>query len=249
MGSGVRRVPERLGLRLDLSPCVYEHTFVDDPNHKGNVAELAIAAEAAKLGLSVLRPLTEHERYDLVIGVAGHLLRVQCKWGARRGDVISVRLESSYHSPTRGYVTTTYRRSEVDAVAVYCGELGRCYLLPISLVEGRGTVTLRLGRARNNQRAALNLAAEYELRGAVAQLEERVAGSDEAEGSSPSSSTFEKPAAVPAGEDVGAHEFRNRFGYFMERAAAGAEILVRRHGRPYARLGPPVATESEGVVQ
>ena len=54
---------------------VVEH----NPNHKGNVAELAIAKEAASLGLSVFAPLTEHERYDLVLGVAGSLLRVQCK--------------------------------------------------------------------------------------------------------------------------------------------------------------------------
>jgi hypothetical protein len=54
-------------------------------NHKGNVAELAIATEAAKLGLSVLKPLTEHERYDLAIGIAGKLVRVQCKWAQRRG--------------------------------------------------------------------------------------------------------------------------------------------------------------------
>jgi len=27
----------------------------------------------------------------------------------------------------------------------------------------------------------------------------------------------------------------------MEQAAAGAEILVRRRGKPYARLGPPNA--------
>jgi hypothetical protein len=86
---------------------------VDDPNHKGNVAELAIATEAAKLGLSVLKPLTEHERFDLVLGIGGRLLRVQCKSGSRQGDVINVRLRSSYHSPTRGYVTSTYatRRS------------------------------------------------------------------------------------------------------------------------------------------
>jgi len=38
---------------------------------------------------------------------------------------------------------------------------------------------------------------------------------------------------------VGAHQFRNHFGYYMERAAAGAEILVRRRGKLYARLGPP----------
>ena len=36
-------------------------------NHKGNIAELAIAAEAAKLGIAVLKPLTEHEPYDLIL--------------------------------------------------------------------------------------------------------------------------------------------------------------------------------------
>lgn len=39
-------------------------------------------------------------------------------------------------------------------------------------------------------------------------------------------------------EEVGAHEFRNRFGLYMERAAAGAEVLVNRRGRPYVRMGP-----------
>jgi len=39
-------------------------------------------------------------------------------------------------------------------------------------------------------------------------------------------------------DQVGAHEVRNHFGYYMERAAAGADILIRRRGSPYARLGP-----------
>jgi antitoxin (DNA-binding transcriptional repressor) of toxin-antitoxin stability system len=39
-------------------------------------------------------------------------------------------------------------------------------------------------------------------------------------------------------EEVGAHLFRNRFGYYMERAAGGKEILIRRRGKLYARLGP-----------
>ena len=37
---------------------------------------------------------------------------------------------------------------------------------------------------------------------------------------------------------MGSHEFRNHFGYYLERAAAGDEILIRRHGSPYARLVP-----------
>jgi PD-(D/E)XK endonuclease len=61
-----------------------------DSNRKGNVAECAIAFEAAKLGLSVLKPLTEHERYDLVLGVGGRLLRVQCKWATFDGAVVHV---------------------------------------------------------------------------------------------------------------------------------------------------------------
>jgi prevent-host-death family protein len=46
--------------------------------------------------------------------------------------------------------------------------------------------------------------------------------------------------AAPGLVSVGAHEFRNRFGYYLERAAGGAEIAISHHGRPYARLVPLV---------
>jgi len=66
-----------------------------NPNHKGNVAELAIAKEAARLGLSVFAPMTEHERYDLILGIGDRLLRVQCKWGRKVGDVVMAKLSRS----------------------------------------------------------------------------------------------------------------------------------------------------------
>jgi hypothetical protein len=50
-------------------------------NTKGAVAELEIAAAAVKLGIPVFRPLSEHSRADLVLGIGGMLRRVQCKWG------------------------------------------------------------------------------------------------------------------------------------------------------------------------
>lgn len=205
-----------------------------NPNHKGNVAELAIAAEAARLGLSVLRPVTEHERYDLVLGIGGRLLRVQSKWGASDGDTIQVRLTSSYHSPTRGYVTRTYGPDEIDAVAIYCEATGKSYLVPIEEVAGIGLFTLRLSPARNNQRAALNFAARYEFSGAVAQLEERVAGSDEVRGSSPLSSTSN--GDIPVG--VGMDQFYARLAHHVRHAEAGGEVVVTRWGRPVARLVP-----------
>jgi prevent-host-death family protein len=226
---------------------VIEHTFVDNPNHKGNVAELAIATEAARLGLSVLKPLTEHERYDLVIGVRGGLLRVQCKWASRRGEVILVRLGSSYHSPTRGYVKSTYDESEVDAIAVYCADLAKSYLLPIDVFAGRSSVHLRVGRARNNQRAALNWARDYEFPGAVAQLEERCHGMAEVRGSSPLSSTSDVVDVSTTSSDsdladlkatVGMDEFYAKLAHYVRRAEAGDQIAVTRWGRAVACLGP-----------
>jgi prevent-host-death family protein len=207
-----------------------------NPNHKGNVAELAIAKEAASLGLSVLVPLTEHGRYDLAIEIGGMLRRVQCKWAGYDGSVVTIRTERC-RTKKKGYVRSTYRVDEIDALAAYCQALDRCYLLPVGMVAGRRAVSLRTSPAKNGQRASINLAANYEF-GAVAQLEERVTGSDEVGGSSPPSSTNQAGSGGPALEEVGAHQFRNYFGYYMERAAAGTEVLVRRRGKPYVRLGP-----------
>jgi hypothetical protein len=205
-----------------------------DQNIKGNVAELAIAAEAARLGLTVLMPMTEHERYDLVLGIAGRLLRVQCKWGSCDGDVIKVRLRSSYHSPTRGYVVKAYAPDEVDLIAVHCGDLNCSYLLPIEIFSGKAAAYLRLGPARNNQRASVHWATDYEFPGAVAQLEERLAGSEEARGSSPLSSTTEE--LVTGG--VGMERFYAGLAHYVRHAEAGGNVVVTRRGRPVARLVP-----------
>jgi hypothetical protein len=96
---------------------------------------------------------------------------------------------------------------------------------------------LRLVPARNGQRAALHFADEYDL-GAVAQLAERRRGTAEARGSNPLSSTNQDDLSKPSVEEVGAHKFRNHFGYHAERAAAGTEILVSRRGKPHVQLGP-----------
>jgi prevent-host-death family protein len=56
-------------------------------------------------------------------------------------------------------------------------------------------------------------------------------------GSSPASST-EGVSAGSSAVRIGSHQFRNHFGYYLERAAAGDEVQITRHGRPYARLVP-----------
>jgi prevent-host-death family protein len=202
-------------------------------NQKGGIAETAITAAAYALDIPVLRPVVEHARYDLAFEIGDRILKVQCKWGGLHdsGSVIKINLTSSWCTPT-GYERRYYTEDEIDLVAVYCGELDRCYLLPSSLVAGRRGIQLRVKPPKNGQRACLNLAVDFELPGAIAQLGERLRGTQEAAGSSPASSTPSTPETL----HVGAHEFRNHFGYYLERAADGHEVLVSRRGRPHVRL-------------
>jgi prevent-host-death family protein len=203
-------------------------------NQKGTIAEAEICAAAARCGIPVLRPTSDHCRFDLAFEIAGQLLRVQCKWGTLDGEagVVKVNLTSSWCTPT-GYARTTYAAGELDLIAVYCGELDRCYLLDARRFAERRAVWLRLKPPLNGQRACVNLSSDFEFNGAVAQLEERGAGSAQVRGSSPLSSI------PPVASQVRANEFRNRFGWYMERAASGESFAISRHGRPFARLLPP----------
>ena|SRR5215211_181869 len=207
--------------------------FVMTTNQKGAVAELAIALEASRLGIEVLRPLVEGSRYDLVFDCAGELKRVQCKWANKKGDIIAVQTGGNYHSPTKGYVRSTYAAREVDAVAAYCAAIGRCYYLPIEEVAGLSYIHLRLNPARNSQRAGIRMAQQFEF-GAIAQLGERGHGMAEVVGSSPTGSITSPGASLV----VGSQMFHRQFGWYAQRAAAGQDVLVTKWGKPYVRLVP-----------
>jgi prevent-host-death family protein len=207
-----------------------------DPNLKGNVAELKIAAEAARLGIPVLRPMTEHERYDLVFELGERFFRIQCKWASCDNEVINVRMITNRRGPN-GFIRSRYTADEVDAIAAYCSAVDRVYLLPINVVDGRTQMLLRLTPPKNGQRACLNWAADHELRGAVAQLE--VAPAWHAGGRGFESHQLHSPDTGADPVTVGANEYRNHFGWYMDRAAAGERFLITRRGKPYARLSPP----------
>src|SRR5581483_5308992 len=133
--------------------------LVDDSNIKGAVAEQAIVLAATKLGVPVLRPVSEHGRSDLAFDIGGRLWRVQVKWGrlSTAGDVIYVKLMTQRCTP-RGYVRRKYGESEIDLFAVYCGELNRSFLIPSDRAAGMAQFMLRVAPALNSQRACINLA-------------------------------------------------------------------------------------------
>ncbi len=211
------------------------------PTEKGAVAEAKIYAAAVEAGIVVARPLTEGRRYDLIFDIGPRVLRVQCKWAPRKGDVIVVSARTCRYTPS-GYVRTTYAATEVDGIAAYCPELDACFYVPIEDIAGKSIAHLRLSPARNRQLAGVTMADQYRL-GAVAQLGERLRGTQEAVGSSPISSTPSSGADIV----VGAHAFRDRFGYWMQLAASGTDVVVTRHGTTRVRLTraePPTGNDA-----
>jgi hypothetical protein len=162
-------------------------------DQKGAVAEAAIAAVALAHGVGVARPLSD-EKYDLIFDLGQRLLRVQCKWSIRAGNVIVIRTRRARRSAS-GFVHRRYAADEIDAVAAYCQAVDQCYLLPTELSVERAVVQLRLPPCRNNQLLGVHWARDFELgatlnrlRGPIAQLGERLDGIQKAAGSSPAGS-------------------------------------------------------------
>lgn len=151
-------------------------------DQKGAIAEAAIALAALELGIGVSRPLVERP-YDFIFDLGTKLVRIQCKWAVRRGDVVIVRCYRSRRNAD-GLLNRSYTTDEIDGFAAYNDELRTCYFLPLERFPRRRAIQLRLGRTRNNQKHGVNWAADHEFAatlgrqpGAVAQLGERLAGS------------------------------------------------------------------------
>lgn len=163
-------------------------------NQKGTLAEAKIAARALELGFGVSRPLDD-ERYDLILDLRPALMRVQCKWVCRAGEVIVARLYTSRRGPD-GLINRRYSAGEFDAFGLYCHDNDECYLLPADEFVAFRQIHLRLSPTRNNQALGIQWARDYELGatlsrlpGPIAQLGERSDGIRKVVGSIPTGST------------------------------------------------------------
>lgn len=136
------------------------------PHDIGNRSEVFFIHRCMECGYVVLKPFGE-QRYDVVIEDAnGRFWRIQIKTGRLRKDGECVEFSTS--SAQRGsYARRTYTQSEIDFYGVYCRELGKCYLVPITDASNKQQFWLRLTSSPNENRKRksydYNWAADYEL--------------------------------------------------------------------------------------
>jgi len=138
-------------------------------DQKGAIAEAAIACAAIKLGVGVYKAVTDGDRYDLIFDIRSTLVRVQCKWAPRHGDVVLVRCYSGRRA-REGLRRRSYTAAEVDAIAAYCADLDRCFFVPSQRFGGHVQLGLRLAPSRNNQHIGVNWAEEFDFDGRIGAL-------------------------------------------------------------------------------
>ena len=95
-------------------------------------------------------------------------------------------------------ISRRYAPGEFDWFGVYSPDTETCYLLPAETFVAQRQVYLQLAQTHNNQLQGIRWASHYEfaatlsrLPGPIAQLGERLAGSQKVAGSSPAGSIIE----------------------------------------------------------
>lgn len=136
----------------------------------GNIAEAKVMAEFITLGLPVLIPFGDNERYDLVIEVNKRFYKVQVKTGnyKKNGSIIIPTCSSYKH---RGIGKRSYTKNQIDFIAVYCLEVDKCYLIS-NFEECATGLTLRVKPTKNNQNTNIRWAKDYLLKPCVETLQE-----------------------------------------------------------------------------
>ena len=130
---------------------------------KGDLAEQAVLLALMAAGRTILRPVSNGLRYDLVVdNLDGSFTRVQCKTGTLKHDGSVLRFRACSADARRP--NGVPYQGQVDAFGVYCPEDRSVYLVPIDELGGiTSVVSLRLVPARSGQLARIRLAAAYRL--------------------------------------------------------------------------------------
>jgi hypothetical protein len=129
---------------------------------KGELAQLQVQLKAAEKGVVVSRPTTE-TRYDLVLDVAGKLVRAQVKYADGKtpcGTKGSIQLSLSRDTRNNGK-KRPYTADEIDVLLVYVPKLKEILWLEAKDFQGVTSLVFRLEAPRNNQKKGVRLAQDF----------------------------------------------------------------------------------------
>lgn len=129
---------------------------------KGDLSVAMIIATFLQKRITVLKPISELHRYDLVIDRGLGFERIQCKTGRIRSGAVRFKTcSTTAHHKNADSVRQSYK-GQIENFAVYCPDNDTCYLVPVDEVNETEAI-LRIELPRNHQKLGIKLASEYVL--------------------------------------------------------------------------------------
>lgn len=129
--------------------------MLPDTIAKGGFAEALVAARAFEKGCIPSRPMAD-ARYDLIIDDGNKLNRVQVKYCNRKYNNISGSVSVDLKKKA-----SLYHSNEIDALVVYIEPAGKFCWLPVDLIDGKTSVTIRYEASKNGQSKNCIMAEDY----------------------------------------------------------------------------------------
>lgn len=126
----------------------------------GEITEQQVATEFLKLGYQVCKPLVSDSRYDFIVDINNHLLKIQVKTCTLKEDSYLEFATSTSHTNTKGTINKSYTSDEVDYFATYYNN--QCFLIPFDVCGNRAQ-RLRLVPTKNGQTKGITFAKDYHL--------------------------------------------------------------------------------------
>ena len=128
---------------------------------KGNVGEAKCLAKMVELGVPVSIPFGDNERYDMIIEHNNHLEKIQVKYSScqEREGSITFKVVSSTNHTTNKHLSNY--DNDVDAFLLYNSLNDEIYYLPIDILNGKKTITLRMEPTKNGQTKNCLFTADY----------------------------------------------------------------------------------------
>ncbi len=116
-----------------------------DTKRQGEIAEAGFVHKAMKMGLTVLKPVGDSERFDFVVNRGRKFVRVQVRSSQTMSRWKMYSVASCYkinHGGRAPAEQVPYTEEEIDFLAVYLVPEDTWYLLPVAALRGRVRVTL-----------------------------------------------------------------------------------------------------------
>jgi PD-(D/E)XK endonuclease len=133
----------------------------EHPKRKGAIGEGIVILELLRAGIPVFQEFGDLRRVDLIALIGDKPIKIQVKTTTSKKGAALLNLRKMTLNPKYNY---TYRQDDVDVFALVVEDQRKVfYVRAEQALQNKGTLTIRLEQARNNQQSLVNRGEDYTL--------------------------------------------------------------------------------------